>query len=331
MFKDIQFLSYETPRPVTSMNNRFTGFSEDVVEYFMPDGIDPPANIRNTDFYIAGKIEMFRRPLLSEWTIEHLYHMQNFSVFQCDSNFFTRRYDYDSYLILFTYDGNGELEYGNKKYELGPGDGFFIDCRRPHLYRTKGKIWKHSVLHFNGPLLPYMFDLFFEHDHVKFSQKIDGSYQERLETILRMYNSAQGNKDWVISDLFSRLLTENFLVTMVDSATESKIPSPILQVTQYLEHHFDQHITLDLLSEVANLSKFHLSREFKKYIGFTPNEYLIQLRIEHAKSMLNTTSLPVNKIANMVGITDINNFMNLFKKRMGVTPKQYRNERDKQH
>lgn len=329
MFEEIQFLTYETPKPVTSRSNRINRFSDDVVAYFMPEGIDPPPNIINTEFYIAGKIEMFRRPLLSDWTCEHLYHMQNFSVFHCESNFFTRRYDYDSFLILFTYEGSGYLEYGDKKYELGPGDGFFIDCRRPHFYRTNGTFWKHSVLHFNGPLLPYMFDIFYDHDHVKFSQKTDGPYQEILERILRKYSSLHALKEWEISDLFSHLVTDNLIKTMVNSNTESKMPSHILHMTQYIEQHFDEPITLDKLSEVVNLSKFHLSREFKKYTGYTPNEFLIQLRIDHARSMLNTTSMPVNKIANMVGIKDINNFMNLFKSRTGLTPTQYRKERDK--
>jgi AraC-like DNA-binding protein len=78
------------------------------------------------------------------------------------------------------------------------------------------------------------------------------------------------------------------------------------------------------MSKFSGISKYYLSREFKKYTGFSPNDYLIQLRVDHAKYLLLSTTLPANKISHIVGIHDMNNFNNLFKRKTGITPGKYR-------
>ena len=91
-----------------------------------------------------------------------------------------------------------------------------------------------------------------------------------------------------------------------------------------MENNYTQKLTLDYLAEFACMNKYYLSKEFKKYTGFSPNDYLISLRINRAKQLLEGSSLPASKIAHEVGIHDINNFTNLFKKKTGMTPIQYR-------
>ena len=92
-----------------------------------------------------------------------------------------------------------------------------------------------------------------------------------------------------------------------------------------MENNYQSHMSLDYLAEFACINKYYLSREFKKYTGFSPNDYLISLRINAAKNLLLNTALPASKIAHEVGIHDINNFTTLFKKKVGMTPIQFRN------
>lgn len=102
------------------------------------------------------------------------------------------------------------------------------------------------------------------------------------------------------------------------------VPENFHYLIKYMENNFSSHLSLDYLAHFTGISKYHFSREFKKYTGFSPNDYLVQLRIEHAKSLLLSTTIPANKIAHMTGIHDINNFTNLFKKKTGMTPGEYR-------
>ena len=91
-----------------------------------------------------------------------------------------------------------------------------------------------------------------------------------------------------------------------------------------MNNNYTRHLTLDDLSSFANVNKYYLSREFKRYTGFSPNDYLITLRISRAKLLLQTTGLTASEIAADVGIRDQNNFIRLFKNKTGMTPIEFR-------
>lgn len=327
MFENIQFLSYKIPKPVTPSAVKHelrAPENSDTVIRSTEHYPDVPENMKNADFYIAGGIDIFSRPPMIDFALQNLYHMEAFSVFHCDRNFFTKRKDYASYLLLYTYEGRGLLEYENRTYHLGAGDGFFIDCRLPHLYKTEGALWKHSVFHLNGPLLPSIFKQFLLNNTIVFSQPLTGSYQASLEKLLHIYSSTQPYRDWQASNCISDLLTDLLIASYSTADAYISIPENFRQLIKYMEDHFSSSITLDDLSKSFGMSKYYLSREFKKYTGFSPIDYLIQLKIEHAKYLLHSTTLPANKISHISGIHDMNNFTNLFKKRTGMTPGQYR-------
>ena len=103
-----------------------------------------------------------------------------------------------------------------------------------------------------------------------------------------------------------------------------KIPDAIRYLQSYLEHHFEQKITLDDMAQFCGLSKYHLCREFKRYTSFSPKEYLLQLRIARAKMLLLGSELPACRIGALVGIPDETNFTRLFRHRVGMTPGEYR-------
>lgn len=83
--------------------------------------------------------------------------MQSFSLMEMEEPYYTKRQNYASLLILFTYEGEGTLIYREKSYTLKAGDIFIIDCRTAHHYRTKNKFWKHSDLHIWGNYAEYIY------------------------------------------------------------------------------------------------------------------------------------------------------------------------------
>ncbi len=90
----------------------------------------------------------------------------------------------------------------------------------------------------------------------------------------------------------------------------------------------DYDITADLglknLATQLNVNPSYLSTLFKKETGFTLTEYVNQKRIEHAVFLLNTSNLQIQMIAQYSGIADVNYFTKTFKKIIGITPKEYR-------
>jgi AraC-like DNA-binding protein len=254
--------------------------------------------------------------------------MQDFDIFHYRYGSFTERKNFHSFLILYTYSGSGTLSYRGRKYSLSEGDGFFINCMEYHLYQVEGQIWDTAILHMDGPLLPAFHELYMQHGSPLFQEPITGKYQQYLEQLLGLYSNPQLYRDWQVSTCIDNLLNHLLLLNSSHAAMRTEIPDNIRYLIKYMENNFDKPLTLDYLADFASITKYYLSREFKKYTGFAPNEYLISLRINRAKILLKNSTIPASKIAHEVGIHDMNNFTNLFKKKTGMTPIQYRDSND---
>ena len=237
-------------------------------------------------------------------------------------DYYTRRKDFASCLLLYTYEGKGELEYEGRCYPLAEGDGFVIDCRKEHSYRTRGDRWVHSDLHIAGGPADYWYRKCFEGKEPLFHCPLSGEYQPMLEHLLALRTSADARRELKVSEQIQRLLL--FAADCQSQGEREKIPDAIRYLQSYLEHHFEQKITLDDMAQFCGLSKYHLCREFKRYTSFSPKEYLLQLRIARAKMLLLGSELPACRIGALVGIPDETNFTRLFRHRVGMTPGEYR-------
>lgn len=96
----------------------------------------------------------------------------------------------------------------------------------------------------------------------------------------------------------------------------------VKRVQEYLEAHFPENLLLDELSQVANLSQFHMLRVFRREIGLPPHVYLTQVRIAHAKTLL-AKGWPITTVAQETGFVDQSHLTRQFKRSVGVTPGQY--------
>lgn len=95
-------------------------------------------------------------------------------------------------------------------------------------------------------------------------------------------------------------------------------------IKKYIDVHYASNITLDSLASVAYMNKYYLVREFKKYIGKSPIEYLIDKRIDVSKILLETTDHTMEQISEIVGFSSQSYFNQIFKKKLGITPTQYK-------
>lgn len=99
----------------------------------------------------------------------------------------------------------------------------------------------------------------------------------------------------------------------------------VQQIMKYMEEHYQEKISLDQIAENMYLSSFYISKLFKSETGDTPINYLISLRMEKAKEMLDKEpEESVQKIAAAVGYEDAYHFSKLFKKYYGISPLYYK-------
>ncbi|HEY0108894.1 MAG TPA: AraC family transcriptional regulator [Fibrella sp.] len=97
-------------------------------------------------------------------------------------------------------------------------------------------------------------------------------------------------------------------------------------VLNYIHTHLSEKITVEQLAALQQLNADYFSRRFQRLLGIRPIDYIINKRLERAQLLMTTSSLPLQIIAEQVGITDIYYFSRLFKRRFGIPPGQYRKQ-----
>jgi len=97
------------------------------------------------------------------------------------------------------------------------------------------------------------------------------------------------------------------------------------RIVDYFNEHFAEKISLDQIAENMYLSPFYISKIFKSETGHTPINYLIKIRMERAKELLeNDWEGSIQEVAATVGYEDAYHFSKLFKKSFGVSPSEVR-------
>ena len=101
---------------------------------------------------------------------------------------------------------------------------------------------------------------------------------------------------------------------------------PIHGITRYLQEHLAEEVSLGVLTEEFHLNPQYISQLFKSEIGVNFLTYFTNIRMEQAKKLLLTTSLPIAEVSEQSGYADYRVFTKVFKKSEGVTPSQYRRD-----
>ncbi len=95
-------------------------------------------------------------------------------------------------------------------------------------------------------------------------------------------------------------------------------------VRHYIDNHFKENITLDLLSELIHVNKYYMVHAFTKEYGTSPINYLITKRLEESKYLLGGTDHSLSQISHMLGFSSPSYFSQRFKKAVGIAPMEYR-------
>jgi AraC family transcriptional regulator len=96
------------------------------------------------------------------------------------------------------------------------------------------------------------------------------------------------------------------------------------RLADYIEANLARPITLGMLAQLACLSEFHLARMFRVSFGMPPSAWIARRRVELACTLLKTSALPLQQIADLCGYADLSHLGHRFRAAMGTSPRQYR-------
>lgn len=126
--------------------------------------------------------------------------------------------------------------------------------------------------------------------------------------------------------LFITHIIRNTTSSLFIGESQEKLNLECMKIKNYIDAHYSQNITLDFLSDLSYMNKFHLVHTFTKEIGVSPINYVITRRIQEAKNLLATTNYSIRDIASIVGFSNSSYFSQMFRKVSGISPKSYRIE-----
>lgn len=154
----------------------------------------------------------------------------------------------------------------------------------------------------NARLIPNSQDYYIHH-YRQLTHEYE-SFQAMLESLLQMLNASPQTEETQ-----EQLNISN---------------SYFLKIMKYINTYYNENITLTDVAKVVNLNPNYISQVFKKSTGTTFSRYLTDLRINHAKKLLDTTNISINDISQQAGFNDYFYFLKTFKKYTGQTPSEYR-------
>lgn len=145
------------------------------------------------------------------------------------------------------------------------------------------------------------------------------------ENVIKEYSSLSKAKNLLTEAEVLRLLATAVSISDIGELSEGRgeSSSKVITILTYLMKNYDT-VTLDKLSKKFYYSKTHVCRLFIKNTGKTFNQTLIDIKLANALSLLKNTDLTVESVAQKIGYDSNEYFQRMFKKRMGVSPGEYK-------
>lgn len=251
-------------------------------------------------------------------------------------------HSHDFIEITYISEGVGVHHIDDAAIPLEQGTLVFIPVGPSHVYRPKTLIKGNPLIVYNC-LFPvkYLSEVhscfpqakeiceYFSNEKLSwFSMKdSDGSYHILFRELYREFSVKPPGYLAALSALVVQLLIGLFRYRLqIDKALAEKPQwMAVHEAIAFINSNFANGLKLSELADNAHLSKRHFSRLFQKQTGMSFTNYLQNIRVDAACGFLSEGSSSVADIAASVGYTDMKFFHQLFKKKIGMTPLEYRN------
>lgn len=230
-------------------------------------------------------------------------------------------------LLIYTESGGGCLTYDNRTISATGGSLLLHRGYMPFSLKSAILPWNFYVFFFDGDdiqtltsFLPSQSDCCIKTDKLPSIR----------QNILHLLNIPPQITTLNLLSMH-RALTNLLCLFAASELPAAGVPSAIhpyylTQLKATFDLHYEKPFLLESYERLYQVSRYRLCREFSHAFGMPPLQYITGRRLEAAKEMLLTTDLTVQEISSRIGYDDVNHFIQLFKKRMGITPGNFRSK-----
>jgi len=234
----------------------------------------------------------------------------------------------NDYYLVYISKGRGTFESSETgAFEIGAGTCFFLFPGVWHRYKPDPNSgWEEYWVGFKGNYPEYlMAQQFFDKKnpfvHVGLNEELQGLFHKLLDCV----KSSVSGYHQVISGITLQMLGMVNSITLNEYTGTDETSKAIANAKFRMRESIEKPMNFDELLDEIPMSYSKFRQAFKKTTGQSPNQYYLNIRLNKAKELLTSTSLNINEIAYHTGFESIFYFSKLFKKKNGISPKEYRN------
>lgn len=252
--------------------------------------------------------------------------------------------------LVIVIDGNAVHMVNNEEYTIKKGDVFVVGNDTVHGYKDTDNFRICNIMYRHDEMFSTMPDIAASAGYqalfvLEPQLAKEQSFKSRLKLYRENYTAVKSILDNMVTEyenkpdcaksmLISQFIQLAVMLSRLYSFDVDRNEHDVINIAKavsYIENHFDKNISVAKLSELSYYSERHFMRIFKNAYGCSPIEYIIDLRINRACTMLKNLNLTISETAKKCGFDDVNYFSRLFKKKIGMprlnSGKQYKNGR----
>ncbi len=240
----------------------------------------------------------------------------------------------DYHLVHYVISGFGSFQCMGRDYRLTKGDSFFIFPGELVSYQSdEVNPWKYRWIGFKGTYVDQLLSISGISSHKPVVKTGNNRRVAALyHSVQQVLDQGKANCD-LQADGYMRLLLAEYahdlpLSPEAKPEATTDIRKQIEQAIRWLTLQYYQPISIESMSHNLGYHRTHLSKMFKQHTGMSPMNFLLKIRMERAKLLLNKP-LTIEQVASSVGFTDALYFSKQFKKWSGSSPTDYRNASQK--
>lgn len=214
--------------------------------------------------------------------------------------------------ILFVVSGKGFVIYNGVRYELATGSAFFTLENTPIHYESTDNLVT-AFITVSGGGIYNLIKHYNINDGFLYKKYINvDKYLSYINEIINEYFKYK--RSGVLSSL-----SYNFFVNFFEG--ENTEVDEIKKISLYIEKNFSKKLTLNAIADLFSISVSKLTHEFKKRYNYTVFEYILNLRLNYAKTVLTLdNNIKIQDVAYLSGFEDVSYFCKAYKKKFKVSP-----------
>jgi AraC-like DNA-binding protein len=282
---------------------------------------------------------------ITDVALDPHFHFHIHSTTLKDASFPMHRHDFFELVIIL---GGTAVHTLNEKTELiRAGDVFVLKDEEAHRFEEAGTLFHCNIMFDSKMIEPFraslrqlegyqalfVFGPLYRQRHgtqskLHLSSKKLIVASELIQTLNDEYHTKQPGYESLITGYLLQLIVFLSRAYTKTGFSESAIAGHLAKTLAKMETEYMNPLTLSELSAYAGMSTNHFMRSFKNIFEVSPIVYLIQIRIQRACELMRHTLKSITDIAFETGFEDSNYFSRAFKKRMGISPREFRNKTD---